>query len=101
MLIAVAFKGWLLCFASKKLQNDKEVVKTAIAQDGMALKYASYRLQNDKKIAYEAAKQNIEALQYVSKDIQEDIRQMVLNQTLITTKRSTNNNKSKIKVIKQ
>jgi len=47
---------------SKELQNDKEVVLTAVAQNGESLRWASKELQNDKEVVMTAVAQNGESL---------------------------------------
>ena len=50
--------GWFSLYASKEMQNDREVVMEAVRQNGRALDYASRELQNDREIAIEAVQQN-------------------------------------------
>ena len=52
--------GQTLYYASKKLRDDKEVVKAAVENKGLIVKYASLRLRNDKEIAEIAIKQDKE-----------------------------------------
>ena len=70
-LQAVDQNGMSLRYASKELQNDKEIVLLAIAQDGKcifsSLQYASKDLQNDKEVVLRAVAQNGKSLQWASK----------------------------------
>jgi serine/threonine protein kinase len=59
-------------FASKELQNDKEVVLEAVKKNGLALKFASKSLQNDKEVVLQAVKQSGWDLKNVSKELQND-----------------------------
>ena len=45
LLTAVRQDGWNLEYASKKLQNDREVVMEAVKKTGWALNFASQELQ--------------------------------------------------------
>jgi len=64
--------GCNLKYASKDLQNDKEVVIKAVKQNGIALRYASKNLKNNKEVAIEAVKQNGDSLQLASEDLRND-----------------------------
>ena len=64
-------------YASKELQNDREIVLIAVTQNGYVLKYASKELQNDREIVLDAVTQNGRALKYASKELQND-REIVL-----------------------
>jgi len=69
--------GWMLEHASIDLQDDKDVVLTAVKEDGYALRYASKRLQADKEIALAAVRDYGSALQYASEELKSD-RELVL-----------------------
>jgi len=58
-----------LFHAGKELQNNKEIVLSAVKQNGFALKFASYELRNDKEVVLAAVKQNRYALQYASDEL--------------------------------
>ena len=60
-------------FASKDLQNDKEVVLAAVNQNGESLRFASKDLQNDKDIVLDAISKRAISLQYASKELQRDL----------------------------
>ena len=60
-----------LNYASKQLQNDKEVVLTAVKKNGLALDYASNALK-DTKVVLAAVKQNGFALSYASLKLKAD-----------------------------
>jgi hypothetical protein len=68
--------GDALEFASKELQNDKEVVLKAVKQNGdafrPALEFASEELKNNKEVVLEAVKRNGLALEFASKELQND-----------------------------
>ena len=49
-MIAVKNNKWALDYASKKLQNDREIVMIAVKNNREALKYASKKLQNNEEI---------------------------------------------------
>jgi len=61
---AVKQNGYVLCYASEELRNDRDVVLEAIKQYGYALYYASEALRADREFVLEAVKQNGLALYY-------------------------------------
>ncbi|CAK9115393.1 unnamed protein product [Durusdinium trenchii] len=64
--------GLALQFASKELQNDKEVMLAAVQQKGLALAFASEELQSDKDIVLAAARQDCNAVLFASEELQND-----------------------------
>jgi hypothetical protein len=64
--------GCSLLFASKELQNNKEVVLEAVKQNGCSLLFASKELQEFKKIVLVAVKQNGSSLKYSSEQLRND-----------------------------
>lgn len=68
-----------LQYASKRLQNNKEIVLNAISQDGNTLRFASEALRNNKQIVLTAIKTHDEskqtcpqAMQYASNKLKND-----------------------------
>ena len=61
-----------LVFASKEIQNDKEVDLQAVAQNGNSLQYSSKELQNDKEVVLEAVTNKGNSFQQASKELQND-----------------------------
>lgn len=68
-----------LQYASKRLQNNKEIVLNAISQDGNTLRFASEALRNNKQIVLTAIKPHDDskqtcpqAMQYASKKLKND-----------------------------
>jgi hypothetical protein len=70
VIIAITNCGGALKFASKNLQDDEYIVLTAVKYYGGALAYASTRLQNDIKIVTTAVQRDGQALRFASKDFQ-------------------------------
>ena len=65
--------GWTLEFASRDLQNDREIVLEAVKNNGWALQNALEDLKNDRVIVLKAVKINGYALQYdASEDLKKD-----------------------------
>lgn len=64
VLAIVSKLGWNLKFASKKLQDDAEVVSVAVKNYGWALQYASSRLQSHRTIVLDSVIQDHQAFQY-------------------------------------
>ena len=56
VLAAVKQNGLSLLYASKELQNDREIVLAAVNQNSCALKHASKELQNDREIVLTAVR---------------------------------------------
>ena len=50
MLEAVKQKGWALAYASKELQDDKEIALTALQNGSDMFIYVSPRLQHDQEV---------------------------------------------------
>ena len=74
---AVQQRGIALEHASEKLQNDRQIVFTAVTQDyydqgGYALQYASPQLRNDREIVLAAVKTSGEALEHASEALRDD-----------------------------
>ena len=70
------FGHGLMC-ASAALQNDRDVVMTAVNQAGRALEYASDALQDDREVVMAACNQYGEALKYASAALRAD-REVVM-----------------------
>lgn len=68
ILSAVKVDGQALYYAGKDLRNDKEIVLEAVTRKGLILKYASNKLRSDKEIAMAAVKQDKRALEYISSE---------------------------------
>ena len=64
--------GFLSIFASKELQNDKEVILKVVQTYGWSLQFASEELQNDKEVVLKAAQNDGLSLKYASKELQKD-----------------------------
>jgi hypothetical protein len=58
-----------LQFASECLQDDKEVVLTAVKNIGYAFEYASKRLQANKEVVSEACRKAPSTFKYASKEL--------------------------------
>jgi hypothetical protein len=71
---SIKINGYMLRFASERLQNDKNIVKIAVTNFGGALKFASKNLQDDEDIVLAAVKHCGEALDYASIRLQNDIK---------------------------
>jgi hypothetical protein len=54
VLEAVKQDGRSLLFASKELQELKEIVLVAVNQNGYSLKYSSEKLRNDKEVEWKS-----------------------------------------------
>ena len=67
-----------LGYASKELQNDKDVVMTAVSTSAMDLFYASEELKNDKDIVLIAVAKDGLALCYASDNLQENKELLLL-----------------------
>ena len=62
MQTIVEKNGLLLRFAAPSLQDDKELVCSAVKENGLAIQYVSDLLQNDEKVQALAQQQNPYAL---------------------------------------
>ena len=58
--------GCVLQYASKELQNDREVVMAAVKDMGSAFRFVSHELREDREIVMEATKTFPEAIGYSS-----------------------------------
>ena len=65
--------GVSLSYAPASVQDNKDLVMTAVSLNGMNLKFASERLKDDIEVVLEAMKQNVMALQFVNSDLREQI----------------------------
>ena len=61
--------GCALCLADPTLQDNYDVILTAVKEDGEALQHASDRLRNDFTIACAAYQQNPKTLRYVTNPV--------------------------------
>jgi hypothetical protein len=73
MHIAVIFNGLALRFASKSIQDNKDIVKKAVYQDGRALEYASPTLKQDIRLVKLSVCQRPENIIFGSASIFEDV----------------------------
>lgn len=73
VLSAVGFKGSSLAFASSELQDDDEVVLRAIRSDAQALRFASMRLRNQRELVEFAVSKKWQALNFAHDDIKNDL----------------------------
>lgn len=71
-MAAVKRGGDALQFASKELQNDRELVLAAVNEYGEALRWASKGLGADRKIVIAAVKEDYNALKYAPAFLQND-----------------------------
>lgn len=80
--------GLLLQHASKRLQDDKEVVKLAVEKNGLALKYASDNLKNDKEIVIIAIRNNPYSLEFASDNLKNDkeVVKLAINKNKLVAK---------------
>jgi hypothetical protein len=74
-MAAVRQKWSALRYASDELQNDREVVMTALNWGGYGERYASRELQND----YEMSKTNWSALKYASDELKSELKKELRN----------------------
>ena len=65
--------GVSLSYAPASVQDNKDLVMTAVSLNGMNLKFVSERLRDDIDVVEAAIKQNIMALQFVNSDLREQI----------------------------
>jgi hypothetical protein len=72
VLKAVQKNGSALEFASKELQDNRNIVSQAVKKSGYAISFASERLQNDIDIVLLAIQQEPYVIEYVSKKLQND-----------------------------
>lgn len=71
-LFAVTTNGFSLEYVSERLKKDKDVVLQAVSHKGCCLEYASSELKSDKDVALTAVKQNKDAIHYISNDLKDD-----------------------------
>lgn len=64
--------GWMLEFASSKLQGDYDVASLAVTQSGCALQFASTKLKNNKDLVAIAVSQDGLALEFASESLRGD-----------------------------
>jgi hypothetical protein len=73
VLEVLEVSAWtLLKYASKELQNDKEVVFEAIRNDPQAFQFASKEIQHDKEFILDAFKNDIHLSRYIPVEFQND-----------------------------
>lgn len=74
--------GMALQYASERLQNDPDVVMTAVKQNGRAIQWASDRLKNNFAVSCCAVTQTGYALQFVSDELRnnKDVVMMAVKQ---------------------
>jgi hypothetical protein len=72
MLSVIAKNGELLKYASKRLQNDKELVELSIENYPLAYTYASKRLKNMKSISKKALEQSTSVYSEMSELLKKD-----------------------------
>jgi hypothetical protein len=72
VLRRVSNSGLALQFASKKLQNDKEVILTAVSNNGYALQFASISLRGNKEVVIAAVSSDGRALQFAISELRDD-----------------------------
>lgn len=88
VLLVVMMNGLDLCYASKKLRDNFDIVLAAVEQNGRALEYASERLQNDKRIVLAAVRQNGGALQFASYSMSDD--EFIVHEAVTNTNHRVN-----------
>jgi hypothetical protein len=71
VLLAVNQYGYLLEFASTELKNDREIVLSSVNQYGTSVRYASEELRNDLEIVLAAVKQDRYSLNYLDRDLKD------------------------------
>ena len=81
---AVDKLGWVACYASDRLKDDKEVILKAVKNDGQILYYASQKLRAE--VVLEAVKNKAIILKYASKELRND--KDVAIQSLMQNKKS-------------
>lgn len=69
---ALQQNGNALKFAPKELLSDKDTVRTAVSQNGGALQYASPELRSDKEIVLEAVRSQPSAMVFAASHLQCD-----------------------------
>lgn len=69
---AIKQNSHALQYASTSLKNDREIVMTAIRKDPYGLQYASQELRNDKEIAILAIKNGSYAISFLSEELRND-----------------------------
>ncbi len=82
VLTAINSRGWSLKYASDRLKDDKDVVLVAVSKWGYALAFASDRLRDDKDVVMKALEHNGYALAYASPRLRDNgvIVQHALNE---------------------
>jgi hypothetical protein len=63
---------YALHHASEELKNNKEIVMTAVTEHGLMLEYASEELKNNKELVMTAIRRSGAALQYASNELKND-----------------------------
>ena len=71
-LRAIRSDGLVLQYLIEEFKNDKEIVLKAIEDDASALEYASEKLKHDKNFLFEAVELNGNVLKYIIEELQND-----------------------------